>query len=178
MVTAKDGQTNNEKASFDKRERIEEILNKFNKTIEEYDLKSPDEEVMENFKSLLEILPEGKLRKIGEMLEKPAETSAWGMKTIGGVEDFGWKLIKPLLEASGVSWVALIPDDINSKLVAGFVRLVGKMQKASLKGVMGLSEKVAIKMKEIKERGGSGEEMIRGVKDIVEPEEAINEILD
>ncbi len=149
------------------------IIRDINRKIGELDLGSPDEEMMKNFEALLAVLPEGKLKEMASRLEEPLEFSS----KIGALPSRGqdalWRLVRPMLMVEA-PWLGLIPGDINSKLQAGVIRAIGKFQLRSLKTMVAVGEKV----KEIKNRGGSAEEMVEAATELAEPEEAIDEILD
>ncbi|MBU1070946.1 hypothetical protein KKG65_00865 [Patescibacteria group bacterium] len=180
MSDVKDGEKTqeNERSGDEvlKGELRDEILGNLKGKLEGSDLGTPDEEVMKNFEKILSALPEGKLRQMVKLLEKPARVSGKTISVIEGGKDQLWKRVKLLL-AVEVPWVLMIPDDINSKLQAGLIRMVGKVHVGGVKGAVLIAEKI----RKIKEKGGSGEEIAETViktgEEISNPGEVLGDIL-
>ncbi|MBL7036952.1 hypothetical protein ISR94_03940 [Candidatus Microgenomates bacterium] len=172
MATKTSEQSENGASNEVKDKLRDDLLTQLNKKIEEMKLGTPDEEVMKNFEELLSVLPEGKLRQMAGSLETAANLSGKSLGLKSKVDDFLWRLVKPMLVVE-VPWVALIPGDVNGKLLSAMIRIQGRIQVSGLKGVVAIGEKI----KKIKERGEGSEKIVKVVLEEGDPKYAIGEIL-
>jgi hypothetical protein len=177
-MTIKNNETKSEKTerkinSETKDELRDGLLKRLSEKFEEMNLGTPDEEIMKNFNELLSILPEGKIKEMMGSLESTVALSGkiGGFK--GKAQDVLWKFLKPMLVLEA-PWIAAIPGDINSKFQSGLIRVIGRVETGGLKGLISIGEK----LRKMKEKGKSGEEMAEMVIEEGNPEKAIGEILD
>lgn len=112
---------------------------------------SVSEAQIQAYQKLIEALPEGRLKELGEKLKGVQRFTSKSNEFVANIQDKAWQIYKPILVREAPVALA-IPGNLFTKIAVKSSKAGGIAGEWLVKGVVKNTEKVKNKVQEIKER--------------------------